>query len=146
MPSAATPIVATVLYTLTNTTGSVLDDEHLVFVSGNTLDAYPALTPDEFGIDVPGIVLVQTAACTGNPGGPCVFGAVTIPVLAPGAVFQFQIQHVLNDTLSGSTVIPTPGLALLQHTSGPAVPEPAPLALALSGLAGLAVLGRRARA
>jgi len=134
LPSFADPILAEVLYTVTNTTGTVLDDELLVFTTGNTLAAYPELTPDEFGIDVPSIVLIQKASCVGNPGGPCVFGAVALPVMAPGAVFQFQIQHRMADTLSGSTVIPTPGLALLVHT---AVPEPAAATLVLLGLGAL---------
>jgi len=134
-----TPITATVQYTVTNTTGSVLDDEHLAFTYGGNLAAYPQLTPDEFGLDVPGLVLIQKATCTGNAIGPCVFGAVALPVMAPGAVYQFTLTHVMADTLSGSTVIPSPGLALLQHT---AVPEPG---AALLWLVGLAALGSARR-
>jgi len=127
----ATPITAFVQYTVTNTTGAVLDDEHLAFTFGGTLAAYPQLTAEEFGLDVPGLVLVQQASCTGNPVGPCVFGAVALPVMAPGAVHQFSITHVMADTLSGSTVIPSPGLAMLQHT---AVPEPGVTLLVLVGI------------
>jgi hypothetical protein len=135
----ATPITATVQYTVTNDTGSVLDDEHLAFTYGGNLGAWPELTPDEFGLDVPGLVLVQQASCTGNPVGPCVFGAVALPVMAPGAVHQFTLTHLMADTLSGSTVVPSPGLALLQHT---AVPEPGEALLCAIGLAGLAAAGR----
>lgn len=132
----STPITATVKYTVTNTTGSVLDDEYLVFTYGGNLAAYPQLTPDEFGIDVPGIVLVQKTSCTGNATGPCVFGAVALPVLAPGAVHQFTITHLMADTLSGSTVIPSPGLALLEHTATPPeVPEPGAAWLVLAAFA-----------
>jgi len=141
-PSFTDPILADVVYTVTNSTGALLDDELLVFTTGDTLTAYPALTPEELGIDVPGMVLIQKASCLGNPGGPCVFGAVALPVMAPGAVFQFQIQHRVADTLSGSTVIPTPGLALLVHT---AVPEPATAGLVLLGLGALRFRAPRSR-
>ncbi|MBW2316363.1 MAG: PEP-CTERM sorting domain-containing protein [Deltaproteobacteria bacterium] len=133
-PSFADPILANVLYVVRNTTGAVLDDEHLVFTFGGNLNAYSELTPDEFGIDVPSVVLIQQASCTGNAVGPCVYGAVALPVMAPGAVVQFQIQHLMADTLSGSLVIPTPGLAMLEHT---VVPEPAAAGLLLLGLGAL---------
>jgi len=143
VPSVATPIVANVRYTVTNTTASVLDGDYLVFSSGDTVGAYPELTPDELGIDVPGILLLQTATCMGNPGGPCVFGAVALPVMAPGAELVFEIQHVMRDTLSGNTVIPSPAVALLDRTE---VPEPAVTILLGVGLAaGAAARRRRAR-
>jgi hypothetical protein len=59
--------------------------------------------------------------------------------MAPGAVHQFTLTHLMADTLSGSTVVPSPGLALLQHT---AVPEPGEALLCAIGLAGLAAAGR----
>lgn len=132
LPSFANPILATVRYTVTNTTGAALAGDYLAFTYSGTLAAYPQLSPDEFGIDVPGIALLQTASCSGNPIGPCVFGAVALPAMAPGAVFQFQITHVMADTLSGSTVIPTPSLALVQQ-----VPEPGAALLVTSVLLAL---------
>jgi hypothetical protein len=136
-PSFADPILATVQYTVTNTTGAPLAGDYLAFTYSGLLDAYPQLDPEEFGIDVPGIALLQTASCSGNPGGPCVFGAVALPALGPGGVFQFQITHVLADSLSGSTVIPTPSVALVQQ-----VPEPAAALLVGSALLALALRRR----
>ncbi|HKJ23675.1 MAG TPA: hypothetical protein VKB65_02555, partial [Myxococcota bacterium] len=43
--SFTTPLTAVIQYTVTNTTGSVLDDEHLAFTYGGNLAAYPQLTP-----------------------------------------------------------------------------------------------------
>ena len=144
LPSFADPILATVLYTVTNTTGAVLDDEHLVFTLAS-VSGHPNVDPSEFAIDVPNLVLVQTPSCVGNALGPCVFGAVLLPLMNPGDVYQFQIVHLVADDLAGpnSTVVPSPALAYLNHTaSPPSVPEPSFGALLLTGLAALGIRRR----
>jgi hypothetical protein len=137
LPSFASPLLAVVEYTVTNTTGMALDDELLVFTLGavdGTPDPWPLIEPHEFGIESPDLVLVHAA--------PYYFGALPLPAMAPGAVHVFQIVHVVADALGG-TVVPTPGLALLVSQSV-SVPEPR-LALLLGLAAGAVLLrGRRA--
>ena len=76
-PSFATPLLGIVQYEVTNTTGSVLDGELLVFtlgaVDGNP-DPWPFIEPAEFGLDSDGILIVHAA--------PYYFGAVALPTLA----------------------------------------------------------------
>ncbi len=133
-PSFATPLLGNVRYTVTNTTGTTLDNEYLVFTLGavdGAPDPWPFIEPHEFGLDSDGLLLLHAA--------PYYFGAVLLPVLAPGEMHTFELVHVVADDLAG-TVIPTPGLALLvNHT----VPEPAAMLLFLLGGLGLAGMGRR---
>lgn len=135
LPSFASPLLAVVEYTVTNTTGTALDGELLVFTLGavdGTPDPWPFIEPHEFGIDSPDLVLVHAA--------PYYFGALPLPAMAPGDVHVFQLVHVVADALGG-TVVPTPGLALLVSESV-SVPEPR-LGLLLGLVAGAAMLRAR---
>jgi hypothetical protein len=136
-----TPIRARVQYTVRNTTGAALEDAYLVFAL-SVVDAWPAVQYDELGIDEVAsptdpweqIVLLRIDYGSGHVH---VFGAVHLPDLAVDAEHTFRIIHVVADSLGSSTVIPTPGLSLLQR-----VPEP-PLALLV--MLPVAILAARRR-
>jgi hypothetical protein len=140
-PTFAHPLLADVRYTVVNTTGRLLDGAWLVFTRGavdapsaQSSDPWPFIEPPEFGLDSAGLSLVAASSY--------VFGAVLLPQMSPGAVHQFQLVHVVAAPLGG-TVIPSPGLALLDQLGGPpAVPEPRSAVLFLAALV-FAALRRR---
>jgi len=138
-PTFANPLRANVRYTVVNTTGRVLDGALLVFTRGavdasspQLPDPWPFIEPPEFGLDSAGLVLVEASAY--------VFGAVFLPQLGPGDVHLFELVHVVAAPLGG-TVIPSPGLALLDPL---AVPEPGTTILVLASLACGSLRARRA--
>lgn len=147
-PTFATPLIAEVQYTVTNTTGSVLDNEWLLFTLGAVdgfpdpnadPDPWPFIEPDEFGLDSDGFQLVAF--------NNFIFGGILLPLLQPGEIHQFNLVHFVADSIEGANspnpdglTIPSPGLALVIDPTIP-VPEPAPAALVL--LAGVALARAR---
>jgi len=131
-PSFTDPLRARVTYTVTNTTGALLQDDFLVFTragvdaaSPGDPDPFPTLEPAEFGLDSAGLLFLSAS--------PYVFGSVALPTLGVGATWQLELVHVVADGLGGR-VVPSPGLAFLDRALPPAVPEPGPTPLALLAL------------
>lgn len=140
-PTAANPFIADSLWTATNTSGDTYKQVLLLFTSVNLAPFPGAITQNGYpnlgvGLDGNLLDIVQYTA-----GADYYFGAVDLGSLAPGQSRQFTVRYVVTSgpmpIISNQVVMPP--LKLLSVV----VPEPGTLALLFTGLAGIAVFGRK---
>lgn len=147
-PSAANPLIATSLWTVTNTSEVAFDDPLvLVFnsvdLTGNPfVDPYPDL---EIGLDANEFGLVRYTAS----GSESFFGGAAMGALGPGESASFLVRYVINDPLPlVPDLVPPEGPDLVLPrllVFGIVVPEPGTAALLATGLAALAARRRGRR-
>jgi hypothetical protein len=134
-PTAANPIIADSVWTVTNTTGEALEDVLLVFTLGNTSGKK---SKKLVGLDGN---LVDILAYS-NDGVDYLFGVVQLGDLAaegPGSSIDIDVRYIVGGRLARSgnhSVLPRFGTAAV--TGATQVPEPATAALLALGLAALA--------
>lgn len=140
-PTAAAPFIADSQWTATNTSGDVYKHVLLLFTAVN-LAPYPgAIAPGGYpdlvvGLDGNLLDIVKYTAL----GSDYFFGAVDLGRLEPGQSRQFTVRYIVSSggmpIVNNQVVMPP--LKLLSVV----VPEPGTIGLLLTGLAGIALIGR----
>jgi hypothetical protein len=134
-PTEALPFVGDSLWTVTNTTGTALEDVLLLFTKATAATGYP---PVDVALDDEVYDVLQYES---QSAGTLYFGALPLGDLAPGASTMVLVRYVVADPLifdGEDYVIPPFGLSALVR--GSYVPEPT---TALLFMTGLAILQRR---
>lgn len=143
VPSATDPFIADSLWTITNSTGESFTDPLLLLFSSVALAPFNgSLVPGAFpnlqvGLD--GNLLDITRFT--SAGMDFFFGSLPVGPLAPGASASFLVRYVVSSgplPIVGSNVV-IPPLKVVAMV----VPEPTTFVLLVTGLGGLAALGRR---
>lgn len=141
-PSGSNPFVADSRWTATNTSGQSYQQVLLLFTSVNLAPFPGAIAtggyPDlPVGLDGHLLKIVKYTFMDVD----YFFGAVDLGRLAPGESRDFLVRYIVSGgpmPIVGNNVV-MPPLKLL----GVVVPEPGTFALLLSGLAGIALVGRK---
>ena len=146
-PTDANPLIATSLWTVTNTSEIAFElPLVLLFTSvdllGNEfLSPYPDI---DIGLDANELDIVRYT----TSGNEFFYGGARLGALAPGESATFPVRYVINDPLPlGPDIVPPPGPDLViprLQVLGVVVPEPGTAALFATGLVALAA-GRRGR-
>ena len=141
-PTPADPFIGTSTWTVTNTSGSSVDQPVVLMFTNVDVSDYPDV---QTGLDgnLSGILRQSVGS------DEFLYPAVSLGSLAAGASVQFQVRYIVNGELPfGPDLVPPEGPDLVMpplRLLGVVVPEPGTAALFATGLLGLAARRRRQR-
>jgi hypothetical protein len=140
-PTAAIPLVADSMWTLTNTSGQALENALLLFTKVTGATGYPSVDValDDF--------VYSTLEYHSQSAGILYFGALSLGDLAPGGQVTVSVRYIVADPLlfDGVDEFIMPPFGLQAIANGSYVPEPGTALLLMTGLGMLRLRTRKAR-
>ncbi len=135
-PNVSMPFYAVSNWTVTNTSGDVLEDVILAWTMSDPMGTYPDVP---IGMNSELFTILSLV----NNGSTTLYGAVDLGTLATGDQRTVQVGYIVAgnlplDDMQMNLVMPPLGVAAVN-----VVPEPSTLLMMFLGLAGLARSGRR---